>query len=120
MLRELIKLHSVLCFLQLYSLSLSRHHPRKGNLRVIVSVFSYEGNHMNPASPGVEERHVFGDPVVFGAVVGVGGEVEAAGGLAAHGPVHGVVEGALHAGHLERRRTSVSMRGYIGYMVLRT
>ena len=75
---------------------------------------------MNPASPGVEERHVFGDPVVFGAVVGVGGEVEAAGGLAAHGPVHGVVEGALHAGHLERRRTSVSMRGYIGYMVLRT
>ena len=55
---------------------------------------------MNPASPGVEERHVFGDPVVFGAVVGVGGEVEAAGGLAAHGPVHGVVEGALHAGHL--------------------
>ena len=65
---------------------------------------------MNPASPGVEERHVFGDPVVFGAVVGVGGEFEAAGGLAAHGPVHGVVEGALHAGHLERRRTSVSMR----------
>ena len=55
---------------------------------------------MKPASPGVEERHVFGDPVVFGAVVGVGGEVEAAGGFAADGAVHGVVVGALDAGHL--------------------
>ena len=68
----------------------------------------------------MDERHVLGAPVVSGAVDGAGDEVEAAGGLAAHGPVHGVVEGALHAGHLERRRTSVSMRGYIGYVVLRT
>ena len=58
------------------------------------------------SSPGVDERHVLGAPVVSGAVDGAGDEVEAAGGLAADRPVLGVVEGALNAGHL-RQETGV-------------